>query len=185
MMPMMLDLSAMRVVLTGNGPAAVKRLQLLDQAGAAKVTVFADDPIEELVKLARGRLVRRLPKLADLEGARLLLVADIAESRKGRLATLARRHGLLVNVEDRPKYCDFHVPSVVRRGDLTLTVSTNGRAPGLSRKIRRWLEEWFGPEWAGRLEEVSRQRREWRVDGENMDGVTRRIEQMVDEKGWL
>ncbi len=60
-----------------------------------------------------------------------------------RLAQLARDAGVLVNVEDVPDLCDFHVPAAVRRGDLLLTVSTGGRAPGLSRILREWLETPF------------------------------------------
>ncbi len=62
---------------------------------------------------------------------------------------------MLVNVEDVLPLCDFHVPAVVRRGDLLLTASTGGAAPGLARALREWLAQNFGPEWTDRLKDIS------------------------------
>jgi len=60
---------------------------------------------------------------------------------------MARNAGALVNIEDAKPLCDFHVPSLVRRGDLVMTVSTAGRSPGLARRLRRHLEKLFGDEF--------------------------------------
>ena len=68
----------------------------------------------------------------------------------------------LVNVEDVKPWCDFHNPALVRRGDLLLTVSTNGRSPGLAARIRRQLAATFGAEWADRLSTIGRKRDAWK-----------------------
>src|ERR1700743_2446278 len=75
-----------------------------------------------------------------LKDLKILFIAGLDEVSSERLAKLGRTQGLLVNVEDVPVLCDFHVPAAVRRGDLVLTVSTGGKAPGLARLIREWLE---------------------------------------------
>ena len=72
-----------------------------------------------------------------------------------RLVQLARDAGVPVNVEDVPELCDFHVPATVRRGDLLLTISTGGRAPGLSRILREWLEDRFDEQWTARLDDLA------------------------------
>ena len=81
-------------------------------------------------------------------------MAGLDEGEARELARRAQAAGVLVNVEDRPSLCDFHVPAIVRRGDLVLTVSTGGRAPGLARLLREWLGRRFGPEWTGRLNDL-------------------------------
>ena len=73
--------------------------------------------------------------------------------------------GVLVNVEDVLPLCDFHVPAIVRRGDLLLTASTGGQAPGLARPLRESLAEQFGPEWTGRLKDLGLARAKWRAAG--------------------
>ena len=65
---------------------------------------------------------------------------------------LARRCRVLVNVVDRRDHCDFIMPSVLRRGELQIAVSTGGRSPALAREIRLRLEDLFGPDYAALVE---------------------------------
>jgi precorrin-2 dehydrogenase/sirohydrochlorin ferrochelatase len=92
---------------------------------------------------------------------------------------------VLVNVEDVPEYCDFHSVAEVRRGDLLLTVSTNGSAPGLAGTIRRNLESCFGPEWEERVNDIAALRQGWRAEGVPMPEAARRIDAIVEERCWL
>jgi precorrin-2 dehydrogenase/sirohydrochlorin ferrochelatase len=92
--------------------------------------------------------------------------------------------GVIVNVEDVPSLCDFHVPAQVRRGDLLLTVSTGGRAPGVSRVLREDLQRRFGPEWADRLDEVAALRAQWRAEGMSPKLVSQHTQALLSERGW-
>ena len=74
-----------------------------------------------------------------------------------------RKRGVLVNVVDRPAECDFIFPSVLRRGQLQIAVSTGGRSPALAREIRRRLERLFGPEHTGLVERVGEDRKRARA----------------------
>ena len=185
MFPLALDVARLPVALAGNGPAAARRLAALDAAGATRVTVFSQTPDDPLAEAAGGRLVTRLPTAADLARARLLLVAGLDDEHAAALAALARAMGVLVNVEDRKAWCDFHLPSVIRRGDLVLTVSTNGRSPGLARRIRRRLEALFGAEWGERVDQVAARRGEWRAAGADMGEVARLTDELVARNRWL
>ncbi len=185
MYPVTLDVARVRVALAGDGPAALRRLAGLDGAGAERVTVFAAAPSRALARAAGGRLVGRLPGAADLIDVRLLLVAGLDDGAAAALAGLARAMGILVNVEDRKPWCDIHVPAVVRRGDLTLTVSTNGRSPGLARRIRRYLEGLFGPEWQDRVDDVATRRAVWRAEGADMATLGRRTDALIARRRWL
>jgi precorrin-2 dehydrogenase/sirohydrochlorin ferrochelatase len=121
----------------------------------------------------------------SLAGLNLLFVAGLATPVSAALAGRAREQGVLVNVEDVPELCDFHMPAIVRRGDLTFTVSTNGRAPGLSRILREWLDRAFGTEWKGRIDQVATVRAECREQGLAPGEVSDRTREFIRQNGWL
>jgi precorrin-2 dehydrogenase/sirohydrochlorin ferrochelatase len=185
MFPIVLDPGALKVVLVGEGDAALKRLELLDAAGVIHVEVYSASPGADLRSRAGSRLKGERPSSKALEAAHLVLLAGLGKDESEALATLAREAGRLVNTEDVKALCDFHVPSVVRRGDLLLTVSTGGRSPGLARRLRRHMEALFGPEWAGRLDELADRRDGWRRQGMDIPDIGRHTDAYVDEKGWL
>lgn len=168
----------------GRGEAALRRLEHL-RAGGADPQVFSDDPGPALTAAAGDRLVGRLPDAEDLAGLRVLYVAGLSEEEARSLAAAARAARVLVNVEDMTELCDFHVPSVVRRGDLLLTASTGGRSPALARRLRRELEILFPAEWAGRVDAVARERGRMRAEGFGMAAVARETEALVERRGWL
>jgi precorrin-2 dehydrogenase len=186
MFPIMLDLSTAPVVLVGTGPQTIRRLTLLDEDGAGNVAVHAPSPGEALTSAAGARLVRRWPTPAEIASARLLLIADgIEASALSDLVVVARAAGTLVNVEDRPELSDFHSPSIVRRGDLLMTVSTGGRSPALARRLGRFLGHVFGPEWQERLEDLAALRAQWREAGADPSTVGAWTEAWVDRHGQL
>ncbi|HEY1630021.1 MAG TPA: NAD(P)-dependent oxidoreductase [Rhizomicrobium sp.] len=157
LLPIALVPAATRIGLIGRGEALARRAALLAEAGIEPVA----------------------------EGYTVLFIAGFSISESARLAREARAKGVLVNVEDVPALCDFHVPAIVRRGDLLLTVSTGGASPGLARMIREWLERRLGLEWSGRLREVSQSRERWRRQGHPPADVARRTRAFVEEREWL
>ncbi|HXP75255.1 MAG TPA: NAD(P)-dependent oxidoreductase [Stellaceae bacterium] len=186
MFPIVLDLSTLPVILAGNGPQAARRLALLDEDRAGRVTVYAPTPCETLASAAGSRLVRRWPTPAEVASAKMLLVADgIEASAVSDLVAVARAGGTMVNVEDRPALSDFHSPAVVRRGDLLVTVSTGGRSPALARRLGRFLAEVFGPEWQTQLEELAALRGQWREAGADPSTVGEWTEAWIDRHGQL
>ena len=185
MIPIVLDPARLRLALVGRGPLAVDRLRGLLDGGAEGLTVFSDDPGDALAALAGDRLVLGIPDAEWLRTFDVVWVADMGPADSAAIARAARAVGTLVNVEDDRPNCDFHTPSVVRRGDLLLTVSTGGRSPGLAARIRRYLERAFGPEWAGRLDDVAKQRTRWRRRGLPLSEMARRTEDLVEDRSWL
>lgn len=146
MLPIMLDARKARVGLAGAGEGLARRRTLLAEAGAIAIEVpHAGEP--------------------EIAGLDLLYVAGLERHQAKALATRARARGVLVNVEDAPELCDFHVPATVRRGDLLLAVSSAGRSPGLVRLVREWLSAQFGAEWGRRVDEIGRKRAQWRASG--------------------
>ncbi len=136
------------VLLVGSGPAFEKRRALLLAAGITALTICATRP-----------------DAAALDAARLVFGAGLSDADNEWLAAEARARRVPVNIEDVPHLCDVHVPSIVRRGALLLTISTAGGAPALSVALREWLSEQFGPEWADHLEELTELRQRLRASG--------------------
>lgn len=184
MLPIVFDVSSSEIILVGEGDLVLRRLELLDAAGAS-VRVFSSDPCSALRELAGPRLAGDRPDDADLKSARLVFGAGLPDAEGEELATRARAFGALVNIEDVKPLCDFHVPSMVRRGDLTMTISTGGKSPGLARRLRRHLEVLFGPEWSGHLEKIGEKRQRWRAEGLPLDEVSKKTDAFIDQQGWL
>jgi precorrin-2 dehydrogenase / sirohydrochlorin ferrochelatase len=162
MLPIVLNPKTARIGLAGAGEGLSCRQLMLCAAGVEAVPVAPD---------------------SDLKGLSVLFVAGLEAPED--LARRARAAGILVNVEDRPELCDFHVPAIARRGDLLLTVSTGGRTPGLARRLREWLQAQFGGEWDGRLAELGAARDRWRAAGVPAGEISERTRAIIDQKGWL
>lgn len=167
MLPIVLDPNLVVVGLAGAGEGLARRRSLLSEAGIAPVSITADARDEAL------------------QGLAVLFVAGLPLAKAKALAARARLAGTFVNVEDVPALCDFHVPAVIRRDDLVISVSTGGKAPGLARLIREWLERRLGVEWGARLSDIAQARAAWRAAGHSPAGVAERTRAHVAERGWL
>lgn len=185
MLPIFLDVSRLKLVLVGNGPAAARRLRLLEEAGAGRIEVYAASPDAALVEVAGERLVARWPAAAELARANFVFIADAPAGERERLAAVARAAGVLVHVEDAPALSDATAAAVLRRGELTLAVSTGGGSPALAAHVRDYLGEVIGPEWAPRLEEMSRLRRAWRAAGMAPARIAQLSADWMRGHGWL
>ncbi|RMF10626.1 MAG: siroheme synthase [Alphaproteobacteria bacterium] len=183
MLPVMLDLKRGPVILYGDGPAAVRRYRLLVEAGATHIRVFS--PAEPSPALSRtvGTVTIGAPEDTDIADAIAVFVADVPDAAV--VAARARALRVLVNVEDDTRHCDFYTPSVVRRGDLVIAISTGGKSPGLARLLRQRLEGEFGPEWGERLARIGEARATWRAEGLDLATVAARTRDLVEKEGWI
>jgi precorrin-2 dehydrogenase/sirohydrochlorin ferrochelatase len=169
MLPIILDGSMVHAGLAGAGEGLARRLKLLRAGGVMEPLVFSG----------------RLPRADEIAELQVLFIAGLDGASSWALAEDARKAGVLVNVEDMPELCDFHVPAQVRRGDLLVAVSTAGRSPALSRALREHLEGRFGPEWESRLDEIADLRNAWRAEGASPNEVSRRTRALLSEREWL
>lgn len=183
MIPLALTPSRLRLGLAGAGAAAQRRLRALRAAGAGEsLRVFTSDPA---LAAQAGTAVAPLPDEAEIGRLNLLWIAGLEEADYAPLAATARRHRVLVNVEDVPEFCDFNSVAELRRGDLLLAISTGGAAPGLAGAIRKRLEACFPEDWAGRVREIAALRQLWRAQRLPMAEAARRIDEMVEDRCWL
>lgn len=185
MLPIILTPAYVRAALVGAGPLAVKRLGLLRDAGFDADIYCPAAGDAALTQAAGGALIYRMPTAEDLNNVNVLFVAGLPDAQAAELAALARGLGRLVNVEDDIPHCDFHMPGVVRRGDLLLSVSTGGRGPGLARLIRKRLETLFPADWAARTAFLGDLRDRLRGEGASPATINRAVAGAVEEKQWL
>jgi precorrin-2 dehydrogenase/sirohydrochlorin ferrochelatase len=162
-----LDVGGRRCVVVGGGDEAEAKARGLVLDGAA-VTVVADTINSGLESLAGGgslHVARRGFEEADLEDALLVIDASGDDASGERVAAAARARGVLVNVLDRPKLCDFIAPALVRRGRLQVAVSTSGRSPFMASLVRRTLEGEIGEEYGELVDIVGALRDRMRAAG--------------------
>jgi len=184
MLPLILNPDSRRIALIGEGGAAYRRYQFLAAAGVTQLSIYIGNH-DGWTCQAEAAVYERWPVESDLQGAQIVFVAGLPRELSEQMVDRAHRVGALVNVEDMPALCDFHVPAVVRRGDLLLTASTGGKAPGLASQIRAYLERLFGVEWAGRLDQISDARTQWRQADLKPSDVAKQTQSMVAREGWL
>jgi len=148
--PVLLDLRGRRAVVVGGGAVAEAKVGPLVDAGAA-VTVVAPALTPGLALQAReGGLahVARGYASGDLDGAWIVIAATDDPDVNHVVHAEAESRGVLVNVVDDPPYCGFILPSILRRGELVVAVSTSGNAPALAVRIRERIERELGDEYA-------------------------------------
>ena len=167
--PIFLNLDGKRCVVVGGGAVATRKARKLLQA-RAEVVAISPEVKPELESVATE--VRRRPyREGDLEGASLVFAATNRREVNAAVTREARARGIPVNVADEPSEGDFALPSVLRRGQLQVAVSTGGASPTLARRVRYELESAFGSEWAGVVEELDRARRDGRRAEEELEEV--------------
>ena len=163
--PVMLDLEGRECLVVGAGVVAARKVAGLLDAGA-RVTVVSPVLAPAVLDIARDGRLRWWPReyaKGDVTGFALVMVATADEAVNALVAAEARERSIWVNCADDPARCDFILPSVLRRGELQIAVSTGGRSPALAREIRRRLEGLFGPEYAELVRRVGADRRRARV----------------------
>ena len=137
--PVNLCLAGQPVLVVGGGPVAARKVEALLRAGS-RVTVVAPaaaDPIAEQSEVVWRRRRYQPPEAGSY---RLVVTATNDPEVNAQVARDCEAANVFVNSADDPANCTFTLPSVARRGDLQVTVSTNGRSPALARWLRRRIE---------------------------------------------
>jgi siroheme synthase-like protein len=148
--PVFLDVSRRRCVVIGGGSVAQRRVEGLLAAGA-KVTVVSPvitGALANLVAQGAVRHVARAYEPGDLAGCNLAFVATDDREVNESIFSEARLRGVWINSADDPENCDFILPAVVRRGELSVAISTGGASPATTRAIREELDTYFTPDYA-------------------------------------
>jgi precorrin-2 dehydrogenase len=157
--PMFLKLSARPCLVVGAGAIAESKIASLVEAGG-RVRVVAPQATPQVRSWAQSNILewhQRPFQPDDLDGMFLVIAATSSTELHERIFEEATRRGVLCNIVDVPALCDFYYPSVVQRGALQIAISTTGQSPALAQRLRKQLEDQFGPEyeeWLAQLGEA-------------------------------
>ena len=165
--PLFVELAGRPCVVIGGGAVAERKVHALLTAGAV-VTVVSPALSPALATLAdAGRIahVARLYAEGDLAGAALAFAATDDGAVNADVAHEGRMRGVWVNAADDPPHCDAILPAVLRRGEITVAVSTGGASPALARAVRERLERALPPAYAVLARVAADARRELRAAG--------------------
>ncbi len=148
--PVSLNIRGRKCLVIGGGQVAARKVKGLLEHGAA-VEVISPELCPELADLTgNGEITARTReyRTGDLEGVFMAIIATDDSRVNREAAAEARKRAVLVNVVDNAEESDFIAPSHLRRGAISIAISTSGKSPALARKLRIRLEEEFGEEYA-------------------------------------
>jgi len=158
--PVFLDLTGKRCVIVGGGQVAERKCRSLMKTRAL-ITVIAPEITKGLRTYKDKGVIRHIGRAyrkGDIASANIVISATGSRETNERVARDAESLHKLVNVVDTPDLCNFIVPSVFRRGTLSIAVSTGGVSPAFAKEIRKELEKIYGPELEGKLKAIGKMR---------------------------
>jgi precorrin-2 dehydrogenase/sirohydrochlorin ferrochelatase len=160
--PMFLKLTARPCVVIGAGRIAESKIESLLQADAS-VTVIAPEALPRVQDWAEGGEITWLQReysIGDLAGTFLCVAATATAEVNRAVYAEAAATNVLCNAVDDPPFCDFYFPSVVRRGELQIAISTSGESPALAQRLRKEINTLLPLDTGEWLTDLGRLRRE-------------------------
>lgn len=144
--PIFLKLDVLKVLVVGGGAVALEKLRaLLANNPDAEITLVSQEINDEIIALANDHsniyLVKRRFLLDDLTLPNIAIVAVGDVDTSSEIAQLAKEKKVLVNVADKPALCDFYLGSIVKKGQVKIAISTNGKSPTLAKRLKVHLQE--------------------------------------------
>ena len=144
--PIFLKLENLQTLIVGGGHVGLEKLTgILKNSPTAQVTLIARAIQQPIRDLAAGHpnvnLIERNFRLWDVWNKDLVILATNDRRLHESIREFTRTRNLLINVADTPDLCDFYLGSVVTKGNLKIGISTNGKSPTISKRMREYLEE--------------------------------------------
>ncbi|RLB16459.1 MAG: bifunctional precorrin-2 dehydrogenase/sirohydrochlorin ferrochelatase [Deltaproteobacteria bacterium] len=159
--PVFVDMRGKRVLVVGGGEVAERKVKGLLECGSEIhiISKKLSDKLKLLIENGSIRFAGSHFHEEVLEGITLVIAATDDPEVNRAISIKARQRNILVNAVDQPEDCSFIVPSVVKRGDLVIAISTSGKSPALAKRIRQELEERFDQSYAIFLEIMGKVRK--------------------------
>lgn len=157
--PVFLKLEHFRVLIVGGGKVGLEKVTaVLLNSPATHLTIVAKEisvEVSEFIKSYSKVILHKREFLnSDLNEVDFLIVAINDKEKSIAIKAEAKQRHILTNVADTPDHCDFYLASIVRKGDLKIAVSTNGKSPTIAKRVREVFEESFPDEMQEVLENL-------------------------------
>ena len=144
--PIFLKTENFNILIVGGGFVGTEKISfILKNSPNANITVVAKVISEEIRSTVDSRqstvLLEKPFEASDLENKQLVIAATADKALNEEIYHAAKQKNILINVADTPALCDFYLGSIVTKGDLKIAISTNGKSPTLSKRIREFFED--------------------------------------------
>lgn len=181
--PLFVDMRGKTCIVVGGGEVAFRKVEVLLRFEADLIIIAPEvsSSINELENQGKINILRKEYSEQDIDGAFLIIAATSSSRVNESVFRDARKRNIPVNIVDDPEKCTFFFPSVIKRGDLTIGVSTSGTYPALSKKIRKIAEEVFTEEYSAILNLLADFRLSVRKSHLNQSQRGKVLKQVVDE----
>ena len=173
--PIFVEMKGRRILVIGGGHVSAEKVRglLASEADVTLVSPELNDELREHVEAGRIRHVERAYQDSDLDGGyELIMVATDDGAINAEVAAGSKKRGIWVNAADDQKHCDFILPSVVRKGKITLAASTSGASPALARRLREELDAYLTDDMPALADLLAEVRQEIRKRGLKVDSDT-------------
>lgn len=143
--PIFLKVNRLNVLIIGGGNVAHEKLHfLLKSSPNAQVEIVSEDflpDIEDLAQKHQVELIKRPFNPLYIRNKHIVIAATNKLNVNIDIYNHCKQMGVLVNVADNPKYCDFYLGGIVTKGHVKIAISTNGKSPTMAKRLRQFFEE--------------------------------------------
>ncbi len=144
--PIFLKLEKLRLLIIGGGNVALEKLKAVAENSPSTVihlvSITVHEAIHEIAKKLPNIVIEeRFYSFADLEDADIVIAAVNDNITATHIRNDTHLAGKLVNVADNPELCDFYLSSVVKKGDLKIAISTNGKSPTIAKRLKEQIND--------------------------------------------
>ena len=184
--PLFLKLKGRKCLVVGAGAIGQSKIASLLDAGAGVQVVApcATAKIQGWSRKGKIRWRKREFHDADLANCFLVVAATSSSKLHQKIFRLAKWRGVLCNVVDVPKLCDFYYPAVVRRGSLQIAISTAGESPALAQRLRKELQAQFGTEYGDWIAELGKARKRIRAGSMQSTQQKKQLHEVASEESF-
>lgn len=167
--PVFLKLNQLRVLLVGAGNIGYEKIRaLLSNSPEASIDIVAETYLPELLDYVslfpKVKLHFKRFEKSDLSGHDLVIIATGNNELNVAIRESARELNLLINVADKPDLCDFYLGSVVKKGNLKIGISTNGKSPTIAKRLKELFQESLPDELDQTLDQMNKLRNNLKGD---------------------
>ncbi|HNB49555.1 MAG TPA: bifunctional precorrin-2 dehydrogenase/sirohydrochlorin ferrochelatase [Chitinophagales bacterium] len=143
--PIFIKTENINILIVGGGSVATEKIRfILKNSPNANITLVAKEISAEIrtqsMNLKTLVLIEKAFEENDLNNMQLCIAATANKELNHQIYLDAKQRKVLVNVADTPELCDFYLGSIVTKGDLKIAISTNGKSPTLSKRLREFFE---------------------------------------------
>ncbi len=179
--PLFISLKNKKILIVGGGDVALRKIEKLIPFEPEIKVVSKDFPEKTISLLKKYNIPyeKRAFRYTDLENTDIVIVAVNNLELQKDIYNYTRGKNILVNSVDSPDYCDFIFPAYVKKGDLVIGITTSGKVPGLSGKIRKKIEKCLPEDIEQILEEIYKIRNSLPKGKERQEKILSLVEKLV------